>query len=404
MVLNPALFDALTDHFGSVRVSDENTPLKWEWREDPKLKKRVPKVVTGGEQYYVCCPVCRDTRFRLAIGHRFLTPLDKNFAPEPLKHCYKCYNENCSLFENHGEHRCVTAIRAYLDRHRAMVGLAVHRVKSRAPSTAPVGGHAPMVLPPGFVTLDQLPAGHPALTFVIEKYRFDPYYIAKAYGVGFVGVSTGFMQISNRIIFPIYENGALVLWQGRTILPKEQEPTRWYIPTGGKKVVYNIDRIPEGDVVVICEGIPAAIAAGPTATAVFGKDIDYHRAYEVVKKFRTAVIATDPETQIPDPRTRRKKGVGYDPNDNGRIFANEMRDKLVEVGMKVPPLILPYPAEVMVRAKAVFDYKRAVMDGVTPKNPGFDDSIPDPADIGMRGMHEILKNLPTTYRSAYLCR
>jgi hypothetical protein len=58
----------------------------------------------------------------------------------------------------------------------------------------------------------------------------------------------------------------------------------------------------------------------------------------------------------------------------------------------------------MARAKAVFDYKRAVMDGVIPKDPNFNDAIPDPADIGMHGMNAILKSLPTTYRSTYLCR
>ena len=398
MVLNPALFDALTDYFGTVRVSDENTPLKWEWKDDVKLKKRVPRITSAGEQYYVCCPVCGDRRFRLAIGHRFLTPLDKTFAPELLRHTYKCYNENCSL----KDHRCVASIQTYLQNHRDLIGLAVYRMKSKAPAAAPGQGHGPIALPPGFTLLSQLPAGHPALSFIISKYRFDPLYLAMAYGVGFVGQTSGFMQVSNRIIFPVYEGGRLVYWQGRTILA--DEPTRWYIPAGAKKVVYNIDRVPEGDVAVIAEGIPASIASGPTGTAVFGKDMDFHRTYQVAKRFRTAVIALDPETQLPDPRTRRKKGVGYDPNDNGRIFAEEMRTKLVEAGMKIPPLILPYPAAVMARAKAVFDYKRAVMDGVIPKDPNFDESIPDPADIGMRGMHEILRSLPPTYRSAYLCR
>ena len=398
MVLNPALFDALTDYFGSVRVADENTPLKWEWRDDPKTKKRTPHIVTGGEQYYVCCPCCGDRRFRLAIGHRFLTPLDKTFAPELLRHTYKCYNENC----NFREHHAVDAIQLYLSRHRDLVGLQVYRMKSKTAPQVVGAPRGPMELPTGFIPLDQLPPDHAALRFIIEKYRFDPMYLAKAYGAGFVGEPPGFMQVKNRIIFPVYSEGVLAFWQGRTIL--KDEPTRWYITPGTRKVVYNIDRIPEGDVIVICEGIPAAIASGPTAGAVFGKDIDQHRAQQIAKRFRTAVIALDPETQLPDPRTRRKKGVGYDPKDNGRIFADEIRTKLIEAGIKVPPMILPYPVEAMARAKAVFDYKRAVMDGVTKEDPKFDTSIPDPADIGMRGMNEILNSLPPQCRRAYLCR
>lgn len=398
MVLNPALFDALTDYFGSVRVSDENTPLKWEWRDDPKTKKRVPHIVSGGEQYYVCCPCCGDRRFRLAIGHRFLTPLDKTFAPELLRHNYRCFNENCDFRSHHA----VTAIQTYLSRHRDLVGIEVYRMKSKAPSQVQGATRGPMELPPGFIPLDQLPQGHPALEFVAKKYGFDPLYLARAYGAGFVGEAQGFMQVTNRIIFPVYSDGALAFWQGRTIL--KDEPVRWYITPGTRKVVYNIDRVPEGDVVVICEGIPAAIASGPTATAVFGKDLDQHRAQLIAKRFRTAVIALDPETQIPDPRTRRKKGVGYDPKDNGRIFADEMKVRLIEAGMKVPPMILRYPDEAMDRAKLVFDYKRAVMDGFIKDDPNFDTSIPDPADLGMRAMNDILKSLPPLYRSAYLCR
>ena len=137
---------------------------------------------------------------------------------------------------------------------------------------------------------------------------------------------------------------------------------------------------------------------------MFGKDLDQRRIQQIVDRFPTAVIALDPETQLPDPRTRRKRGVNWDPKDHGKVFADEMVDRLVSGGMKIRPIILPYPAEVMVRAKTVFDYKRAVMDGLIPKNPNFDESIPDPADIGICGMNAILKSLPPQYRSAYLCR
>ena len=231
MVLNPALFDALTDYFGSVRVADENTPLKWEWKDDPKTKRRVPNIVAAGEQYYVCCPCCGDRRFRLAFGHRFLTPLDKTLAPDLLKHNYHCYNETCNLFKDGVEHRCVTAIKNYLNRHKGLVGLEVYRVKTRVAAPELGVTRGPMELPPGFVPLDRLPPGHPALAFIVKKYGFDPLYLAKAYGVGFVGPQPGFMQVQNRIVFPVYDNGALAYWQGRTIMP--DEPTRWYITPGG---------------------------------------------------------------------------------------------------------------------------------------------------------------------------
>jgi hypothetical protein len=196
-----------------------------------------------------------------------------------------------------------------------------------------------------------------------------------------------------------------VSWQGRTIDPRD--PQRWYFPTGFKKTLYNWDVVStqRNDVIVIAEGIPAAIAGGPTATAIFGKEIDPYRAGLIAKNFRTAVIATDPETQLPDPLTRKRRGRGYVDGDRGRVFANEIITRLTAAGLKVPAMPLRYPPDVMAAAAAAVQQRADEQAGIIPKVPKDKRiKIPDLADIGLSGVHKLLAAMPTTHRSTYLCQ
>ena len=87
--------------------------------------------------------------------------------------------------------------------------------------------------------------------------------------------------------------------------------------------------------------------------------------------FKTAVICTDPETQVPDPMTRRKIRGKADPKDPGKVFARELKSKLDELGLKIPALIMPFPADVMSVAQQAADQRRAVQDGLIPKPPSW---------------------------------
>ena len=398
MVLNPALYDALQTNFGEVRVADENQHLRWEW--DPTKPSGV-RIASGGEQYYVCCPCCGDTRFRLAIGHRFLTVLDRIHANRILDYNFKCFNEGCDF----REHPKFKSVQEYVERNKDLIGLAVarQRIAGGGIAVSPQGQREHR-LPLGFVSLDQLPPDHPACVFVRNKYGFDPTYIGRNYGVGYTGTQDQtYPTAYNRIIFPIFYEGKMVSWQGRSL--DSHHPRRWIFPPGFKKVLYNWDSLPKqrDDVVIVAEGIPAAIACGPTATAIFGKELDTYRCQQIVANFRTAVIAIDPETQVPDPMTRRKLKGKWDHKDEGKIFAQELKHRLDNAGLKIPALILPYPADVMQQARRAADERRGFQDGLIPK-PEHWLSVPDPADIGIPGMQAILRSLPHSHQSRYLCR
>jgi hypothetical protein len=397
MVLNPVLYDTLSVHFGRVRVSEENQPLVWEWdrtRDPPR-----PRIISAGEQYYCCCPMCGDTRYRLAVGHRWLTPLDRFHAPAVMTHNFRCYNEGCDI----REHYTYPTIRDEIERNRGLVGIAVARVASTTPGGSAPGSQNAHRLPLGFTPLSELPDFHPACAFVRTKYGFDPGYLGRAYRVGYTAAhDPDYPEAHNRIIFPVFYGGVLLSWQARTVDPNNTK--RWVFPPGFRKVLFNWDSLPRssGDVIVIAEGIPAAIASGPASTAIFGKDLDSYRCGLIAQNFRTAIVATDPETQLPDPMTRRKIKGRLDPNDPGRVFARELIEKLVEAGMRTPPLLMPYPPEVMQIAEAAAAERRHFQDGLIPK-PERWMRVPDPADIGLSRMQELIKTLPPSHWPRYLC-
>lgn len=397
MVLNPVLYDTLRAHVGHVRVSDENSHLMWEW--DKTASPPRPKVQYAGEQYYVCCPVCGDTRYRLAIGHRWMTPLHRIHSPSVMRHNYRCYNEDCVILE----HPKIKAVMADITQRGPVVDQAVERLSSMGPTE---GGSAQLrthPLPVGFTLLEDLPADHRAHDFVRRKYGFDPVYLSRGYRVGYsAAFDPAFPKAFDRVIFPIFHGGELLSWQGRAVNP--DEPTRWLFPGGARKVLYNWDLLPlgTGDVVVITEGIPAAIASGPSATAIFGKELEPRRCADIAQNFRTAVIATDPETQFPDPMSNRRRRGGVSIDGAGRIFAEELRDNLIEAGMRTPPIILPYPAEVTSIARAASKERLDYVAGHIPK-PAKWLSVPDPADIGLTQMQVLLRALPVSHRPRYLC-
>lgn len=340
-MLNRPLYNVLRRRFGEVRISNEN-------------QKRVEHggtALVAGEQYAVCCPLCGDNKFRLTVSYLWLEkrPLSK----ERITTLANCYNENCAV-------RSPEFYEKIIDE---LDNAILAEIALPTPPEPEVVRPA-IRLPGGCVSLADLPGTHPATLFVRGKYPFFPIdYLSTYYEVLYCPTADPLYPLAGeRIIFPIRERGELVAWQGRTINPGT-EP-RWYLPPGMKKVVYNLDRVPPDSMPIICEGIPAAIACGPEAVAIFGKTMTDAQCRQLAARHRTCLIATDPDTFVLDPRGKPKV-----------IHAHVLKKKLSHY-LQAEPLLIRWPTHLLEQAELYVNKKAQ--------------SCPDAADLGYLVMKGII--------------
>jgi hypothetical protein len=380
MVLNPALYAALKQRFGTVKVSNPGAKPSYMTIRDERGRFKVKfNKGGGGEQYNVCCPFCGDRRYRLEIGHTWLTIFPR--TAECVTHNLKCYNEQCEgVYKEDFYRPFISFINGDGQLHAIMAAAKpdVERPKVQ------------MRMPAGCTPLTDLPAGHRALSFIRAKYNnLDPAYLSLFYGACFTEIKDELYRLAHeRIIFPVYDKGVLVGWQGRAVDPANQK--RWYLPPGFQKVLYHADAVGPLQVPIIGEGITSSICCGPTGIAIFGKDLDETKCKDVAARWMTAVIALDPTCSLPDPHA------------NGRIFAQEMKAKLDQF-LRVPSYILQWPREAMVAAAKKFDYELRKIEAKKAKLPAPPEekhAVPDAADYGIPAMAELLKQIPPTHRGA----
>jgi len=355
-MLNPLLYHILKSICGDVAVANEG-------------QKRIAQVAPDGdetvaqygESYYVDCWCCGDTKHRLSISYKWLTK--RYMSTEVYTHVFHCFNEGCNI----------TATPEYKRIQAAVIdGAQDARLLAALPRNQVVAQTVPMRLPNGFTPLTELRFDHPAVTFISMKYPgFTPGYLWKGYRVGYTDqYDDDYRLAQNRIIFPVFGlDGSLAGWQGRTI--DRNSPKRWYLPPGFRKdVIFNAHQVPQSSIPVICEGIPAAIASGPTGVCIFGKDLSDTRAAQFGLRWRGAIIATDPETFVPDIRVKTK--AGHQPP----VYARKLQCVLDKY-LKQPAVMFPWPDDALNLAKQ--------------KVAGADVKVPDPADLGMREMARLLK-------------
>jgi hypothetical protein len=290
-----------------------------------------------------------------------------------LTHLAYCQNEQCPVTEFSFYHRVLKIM-------EGLGGSSVTLVP--APAAPPL--KSPIRLPAGFVGLDQLDSSHAALKFLRRKYAIDPMYLASAYGAGYATERDELYRMAyGRVIFPIVENGELIGWQGRRIddLPDQ----KWILSPGFRRCFYNADRILPHQIPIICEGITSAIACGPTGTAIFNKVLDDRLAKEAATKWQTAIVVTDPETFVPDLRTEKRNPLGKITSP-AKVYAHDLVTILNKY-MKIPVYAFQWPQEILDLAKL--------------KVQGHDVKVPDPADLGLVGMHRLLHaQVPASHRDS----
>ncbi len=351
-MLNKPLYEVLHARFGRVRVINENVKRQERHRHDG-----TSEVLSPGESYSLNCPLCGDTKGRLSVSYLWLEkpPLAKYRRTELAN----CYNEDCPVREETFWTPLLSDI------EMAKIGLLISGDNEVITEVKAISEVRSIALPQGFQLLDTLPSDHPALSFIVNQYsnNLDPVYLAKNYGVGFTAEADPIYPSSqNRVIFPVYQGGDLILWQGRTI---NGSNPRWYIPLGYSKPVYNGDKVRPLEIPVIAEGIPSAIACGPNGVGLFGKTITNQQLDYIASNWSSAIIATDPETFVPDARERGGQ----------TIFAHKLKQKL-DSRLKIPARMVRWPTELLELGRR--------------NNNGEDVKVPDPADLGMKFMNKLI--------------
>ncbi len=367
--LNPGLFAKLKAYFRTVRVVQRGVPFHHHIGTDPRSGQLTVLKNGPHEQYEVDCPFCGDEDKRLSISSAWLTQ-PVSYLPM-LTHNLICYNEECEGVYSP-------------EFYKQFLSDGIEHLLKREVEIAPEPVKPDLRMPKGSIPLDQLPADHPAVTFLLRKYNgLTPDYLARGYGAVFASEQDPVYRMAyNRIIFPIFEKGEFVAWQGRAI-SVDMAP-KWLFSPGHRRNFYNGDRIESDKIPVICEGITSSIACGPFATAIYNKVIDDRMAREFASRWRSAVVLLDPETFVPDMRTEKRncKGTVTAP---ARVYAQELIDQLNKY-CQFPVHAFRWPDEVLELAR-----RKVRREEV---------NVPDPADLGLARMRELLiAQTPSTHRN-----
>ncbi len=274
--LNPALYDALRQIFGEVRISREGEPFRAAVRTDPLDAKKV--VIVGddrGENYEVCCPQCGDRRFRLSVSHRLNTRMNGRL----MTHLFQCFNEHCETNPAFSR-RFIEQLKPYVRRSNpALVTTTVSAVSKPAEMT-------PVSLPDS-TALHHLP-DHPVCAYLRSRGQ-DPEEMGQLLDVRWAERCYELPEL-NRLIFPVYVSSpAGPVCYGyqarffdeqtgrykpdRSAVPRE---VKWYTMPGlrtGKRL-YNGMQAAGSPIVVVTEGPLDVARVGPShAVATFGKNL-----------------------------------------------------------------------------------------------------------------------------------
>jgi DNA primase len=126
-------------------------------------------------------------------------------------------------------------------------------------------------MPPMIVSLKDMPPTSPPVDY-LQKRRFGQE-AWERYEISFCLADCEHPTISNRIVYPIFQDGALAGWQARAIYPNI-EP-KYFTSTGMQKskLLYNLDRARSQPFLILVEGVTDVWRIGDHAVALLGHDL-----------------------------------------------------------------------------------------------------------------------------------
>lgn len=303
---NPKLYRRLCEVFGgkNVRVHNPGVPAEFDRIQsnyDGQLGSRLERRgLDVGEQFSVCCPFCRDTRFRLHVNHMYATPEgDRKHGYLQLWHCF---NEDCQAdFENRKRF-----YRMLIDKEDV---IQIDQSVNIAPQNKDV------TLPGSILPLDFLLRKnrfHPAVEWCFSR-GYDIYELSEL-RVGYCVEGNGENRhITGRLVAPFYGRGAdgnakLIGWTARRLHdePDDDSPKWYHSKSQTGKVVYGLGKAARYQTIIIGEGPGDRWSVGPQACCLLGKTLTTRKADLIANaikrsvkgdpwKKRTIVVLLDPD-------------------------------------------------------------------------------------------------------------
>ena len=284
--LNTYLYNQLTEQFGTVLIASQGEAFL----AMPGTNAQ-SNVVQAGEYYRVNCPYCRDTRQRLWVNHMWGIPDEHNNA-----HWWAvwCYNDtHCMKYEANRKDLITRVYKAIGRDRRCRLPVARGHIEPTELCEVRVPGD-------NIVPLTSLHPSHPAIYYLANQRGFDPEYLEKRFGVGWVdGHCEDYRKMTDRIYIPVYQNGQLVFWQGR--VPSDDMDWRLTEKYWGRrnvakrKILYNYDVAKTKPWGMLVEGVTDVWRMGDHAFAMLGDNLSPPQVDMILAAWRTLVVLVDNE-------------------------------------------------------------------------------------------------------------
>lgn len=270
-MLNKPLYSALCRVFGknNVEVAKEDLPMAHHYEEifTDNGKKYVLKRDAPGQEFRLCCPICRDYKKRLSISH--LWGVYDEVSNSRNLWLIQCWNESC--YSNYDARKELytklydPAFAGYVD-NTPEYDINDKIVKRGKPK-----------MPGKLWRIDRLAEKSPNHQAVLYANRrlLDIKMLGLRFGVGFCPNPT-FKAAANRLIAPVVFRGKLKGWTGRYI--EERRPKsipKWYHDPNmlKAKLLYNFDRARKYRTKILVEGPGDVWGVGPQGMGLLGKTV-----------------------------------------------------------------------------------------------------------------------------------
>lgn len=264
--LCPGVYSALVAKFGQVRIANAGCASTVVNYPDVFTGRSKSQVTDQGEYYRVCCPWCRDTKFRLWVSHMY-GQLDSN--GRRMTFLAVCYNDQC--LRKLAYRRELESICMALPHAR---GGQVYQIYQGA---MPAAEFQASPLPGVVVPVTSLPAGHPAHEYMVRQRKYPAATLDK-YNVSFcTHGSDEYLLATGKLIFPVQFMGRQVGWQWRH--PGDDwarySTGKYFTKPGMRKsqLLYNYDNALDEKFVVVVEGVTDVHKIGDNAVALLGSSL-----------------------------------------------------------------------------------------------------------------------------------